>query len=1590
MSENDRTKKEVSYTDKNDRNERHESNKEKKEIITPYQEESIKIIDVSKENGGFHKENINNDMDEGEDNNEGYSSQKIGNANIEEEGYSSSNHKENLYYPNYSIPQNLPPQNYYNPPLPHGPHFPNYIPPSLPHGPHFPNYPNFYPMPQDPHHLYPLPPLIPHGQIYSNLLPEIHGPHYPHIQFTPLNQPFSPHGVQIPLPGVSQALPPHFQSFPPYKESIPYELSIRPHGYLPYPPHGAPPYPPHGSPPFPPHGVPPYPPHDVPPFPPHSFPPYSPHGSPPFPPHEFPPYSPHGALPFPPHGSPHFPPHGSPLHGFPPYSPHDFPPFPPHEFPPYPPHGVPPFPPHSFPPGPPHGSPPFPPHGAPPYPPHGVPPFPPHGTPPYTPHGAPPFSPHSFPPYPPHGLSPYPPHGIPPYTPHGTLPFPPHGIPSYPSYGIPHEPQYSPHYGPHFIPPQPYKNQYHNREEDEKDVGFSSNNGQINIYDNNQSNKYNTDNVKDDYYNYYYGYNEDMQYNSYDYYMDYGPNDYRPYLMDQYYYNYYGNEQINWPDNYVYFGQENIINPFEENKSSKNKEILTINYDRVPLYIDIHLSEFLMNENNPCFPKIRPENIKFTLPIVIIQNPDFYSLFLNFIKTNSIYKEFNSFPILKNKLILNRDDLDFELEESHFPKNFNIIKFADITDSFEFPLYKKEETENIINEIKKTLNEDENYFIKFMNSWINIVMDLIVEFIKFKLQKISYFYYCNTCHFPCFYISDYIDEEFFVDENIDKLMIGDSINAFNELIEIVHIQNGEKKRENIINVICYEEEYNYMNYSFENEINGIFINCNNIKSFNKIMNEINDRNIFIQNKNSKISSKIKFNITNNYMFELIISAIYVDKIFQYLINNSFFRLIKGICILIDHKNGNNSTNVNNSLLAIKKKYIEYLKDIHVEQNDVFQFLKNAKAELKYRNNKKYSINNPIINYINYSLKHLNLHKNISFYYNKYPNNSFIILKNILYDFLKTIDIIKNQPIGSKITNKEKNNKKKIPIKNQTLSNIQNIFQEIKENLTSDKENKFKKNYEINLIINNNIDKYEQNLSLFNTDFNLWINSSDNLNLEKISYFIGSLMYTLDTDLYDNGINYEESKENNKNNEKNNINPINGGDDYNENNNINQINGGDDYNANNNNVVQEYNEIVLYKEFIGNYVDVMIHENNKFKIITFPGFLVCSTEQETISKNDDDKYNILYIIKYDLTNSYNYVQILFDLDDNTKVFQMFTFFRITDIKTKRNPNKVMVYLEPINKKEYLELKLRIDDTIIYNYNLNIMETIRYDTSIKYDDKQENINQNNLYITASEQLYDNNNNGDENNRPIITEYMNLFNNKYGTNLNSEMTSLSLEESNMKNMGLLLLSKTNLENLIVLNLNKNNISDISPFKYCNFPKLKKLTIESDKMANPEDKITDISPLMHSNFPELFILNLKNNLINDISYLLFMNFPNLIILDLSHNQIESVYVFSEVNFPNLETLDLCNNLISDISPLISSGKKKQALKSIENSTALNSSSVSNFLSKSISNTEMMKKNSILPSLKILKIKNNKILIDEGFLMTIKALKNRGITIFK
>ena len=1248
------------------------------------------------------------------------------------------------------------------------------------------------------------------------------------------------------------------------------------------------------------------------------------------------------------------------------------------------------------------------------FPPHGAPTAPPHIEPLYRdvilpPHGAPTAPPHIEPLYrdvilPPHGAPTAPPHIEPPYgspifPPYGSPIFPPHGPPKFPPYGAPVLPPYRSNI------PYPQREEgkeidlenKENIEPQNDELGYNSYNFDANIY-NSYQNQYPPNNrIK----NLYKGNNTIKE----------EKDENRPTLINtemnkiqeikitvneenknneekiegkeinanRGIFNY--NRQMGYQSE---FPIRNGVMPIEFNQREDNLMLTElennnaeINYEELPLYINTEVNRFFIDEQSLC-----PDEVGFggfksnknSFPIVIISDPKAYHKFIEFIDSYYKYREFNSFPLLKTKLILPLSSVSYnQFKEFHYLKNPHIRKFANITSSSQSYIYNEEEKINIIKNIKSNLNlnNEEKYFNEFMDKWIHMVINLMVEFIQFKIKKISHYYYCRSCRFPFLYISDSIEELIVprLKNNDDDLKtINNSINILDDLMKVININKynnkNNKVQEFIINVIFYEEEFKNINYTFEEEINGTYITCTNIKSFDNVMNEIHDKTINKNDYNSKLST----NETINYMFELIISEIYVDKVFTYLINSNYFKYFKGICILIDPKNGNENTN-NNTLLQIKKKYANYTQELYISQNDVIIFLKKAKQEENHRNNKKYLTSYPIIDYINYLTKYYNLHQGSSIYYNKYSINSLQIIEKVFLDFLMSIvnikykanntensknlkEILKN--IRKNATNKNNNENKLFNIiKLLNIIKDKSIYSRKDSIETSGRNNKLDE--DIDIIIKRYTNEYDS----FDKDFNYWLNNIDQLAHQKICYFIGSLMYNLDTsDFF--------------------------------------------FHANEKDVEIIDNKLILYKELSGNYIDLLIYKKNKNQIITFPSFLLASkklihNENDDLFNKNNDKYDFIYKIKYNLNNHEEYTPILFDISQENKIFQLFSFFKITNIKIKKANSKVILDLEPINKKEYLELRLRQvneSNSIYYNENLNIMEPIFYENNI-YNDYGNANNSNFVQSDISNSIHQ----SDISSNAKTSKYLQFFNEQYKTDLTLDQSSIHLENYNLSNIGLLILSKIKFPKLVVLNLDYNKISDLTPLKSFDLKKLKKLSIASNNKTPLKQKISDISPLTNCNFPDLFILNLKNNLISDISYLLFMNLPSLIILDLSNNKIKSIHVFCNVNFPKLQTLDLSNNQINDITPMLHASTKKKKLiknldkKNLESMTINNNSIISSMNSNILSISQAIndhKTNVVLPSLKILKIKYNELIIDEGYLMTIKALRNRGVTIFK
>ena len=1306
---------------------------------------------------------------------------------------------------------------------------------------------------------------------------------------------------------------------------------------------------------------------------------------------------------------PFYPPYGMPLYQgeelpYPPYREYSIPPY---RDPILPPHGAPTAPPHIEPL---YRDPIFPPHGAPTAPPHieplyRDPIFPPHGPPTAPPHIEPLYR---DPIFPPHGPPTAPQHIEPPY---GSPIFPPHGPPKFPSYRAAIFP---PYYGQNIPYPQREEGKEIDLENKENispqndEMGYNSYNFDNNIY-NSYQNPYPENNRTK---NLYKGNNTILE----------EKDENKPTLINteknknpeikitvneeiknkeekmegkkiiidenirsdindvnRGIFNY--NRQMGYQSEYPI---RNGVMPIELNQREDNLMLTEIennnaeiNYEELPLYINTEIDHFFIDEQSLC-----PDEVGFggfrsnknSFPIVIISDPKAYNKFIEFIDSYYKYREFKSFPLLKTKLILPLSSVSYnQFREFHYLKNPYIRKFANITSSSQCFIYNEEEKISIIKSIKSNLNlnNEEKYFNEFMDKWIHMVINLMVEFIQFKIKKISHYYYCRSCRFPFLYISDAI-EEIIVPKSKnhdDELKtINNSINILDDLMKVMNINKynnkNNKTQEFIINVIFYEEEFKNINYTFEEEINGTYIPCTSIKSFDNVMNEIHDKTI---NKN-EYNSKLNTNENINYMFELIISEIYIDKVFTYLINSNYFKYFKGICVLIEPKNGNENTN-NNTLLQIKKKYANYTKDLYISQNEVILFLKKAKQEENHRNNKKYLTSYPIIDYINYLTKYYNLHQGSSIYYNKYSINSLQIIEKVFLDFLMSIVNIKYKANNTENSKNLKEILKKIR-KNATnknnnenkLFNIIKLLNIIKDKSiynrkdsidTSGRNNKLDE--DIDIIIKRYTNEYDS----FDKDFNYWLNNIDQLAHQKICYFIGSLMYNLDTSDFFFHVNEKDVE-----------------------------------------IID--NKLILYKELSGNYIDLLIYKKNKNQIITFPSFLLASkklihSENDDLFNKNNDKYDFIYKIKYNLSHQEEYTPILFDISKENKLFQLFSFFKITNIKIKKANSKVILDLEPINKKEYLELRLKQvneSNSIFYNENLNIMEPIFYENNM-YNDNGNANNSNFVQSDISNSIHQ----SDISSNIKTSKYLQFLNEQYNTDLTLDQSSIHLENYNLSNIGLLILSKIKFSKLIVLNLDYNKISDLTPLKSFDMKKLKKLSIASDNKTPLKQKISDISPLTNCNFPDLFILNLKNNLISDISYLLFMNLPSLIILDLSNNKIKSIHVFCNVNFPKLQTLDLSNNQINDITPMLHASTKKKKLiknldkKNLESMTINNNSIISNMNSNILSISQAIndhKTNVVLPSLKILKIKHNELIIDEGYLMTIKALRNRGVTIFK
>ena len=189
------------------------------------------------------------------------------------------------------------------------------------------------------------------------------------------------------------------------------------------------------------------------------------------------------------------------------------------------------------------------------------------------------------------------------------------------------------------------------------------------------------------------------------------------------------------------------------------------------------------------------------------------------------------------------------------------------------------------------------------------------------------------------------------------------------------------------------------------------------------------------------------------------------------------------------------------------------------------------------------------------------------------------------------------------------------------------------------------------------------------DFNRWLYEYDSLAYEKTGYFLSGLIYSLN--LYGNQQNTFENK-----------------------------------------------DIILYRGLRLSYIDVLPYEKNLGNIISFPNFTSSSTNlniAESFSgrngsvdeRKKSNIFSVILKIKNNhksgwISNAINVKNISEYPNEEERIFQPFTFYKVTNIDINTDNYTADIDLETIGRKTILEDKIKNGGKIRYNLKEGIME------------------------------------------------------------------------------------------------------------------------------------------------------------------------------------------------------------------------------------------------------------------------------------------------
>ncbi|MCX8742401.1 leucine-rich repeat domain-containing protein [Lactobacillus sp. B3795] len=141
---------------------------------------------------------------------------------------------------------------------------------------------------------------------------------------------------------------------------------------------------------------------------------------------------------------------------------------------------------------------------------------------------------------------------------------------------------------------------------------------------------------------------------------------------------------------------------------------------------------------------------------------------------------------------------------------------------------------------------------------------------------------------------------------------------------------------------------------------------------------------------------------------------------------------------------------------------------------------------------------------------------------------------------------------------------------------------------------------------------------------------------------------------------------------------------------------------------------------------------------------------------------------------------------------------------------------------------------------------------------------------------------------------------------LTSLSVQSSNINSQMINNLDGWNNTKLTSINLSNNQIDSIDFMKHIDIPNIQSIIVDSNK-------ISDFSPLAGKDWEQLKTLSASHNQISDISPIASITWPNLQSLDASFNNISDISSIAKVKWDNIQEINVSNNHIKDINVISS-----------------------------------------------------------------------------